>query len=196
MNKIIVSGTLKNIKDSHTIGDIEYSKANIIIPREDGKEDTIDIKFKKYTLKAKEGDQISFVGNLRTYSQKLEDRNKVSLYVYTYFDLPEEEFTEGFTNYVELDGFICKKSNLRKTSQGKDVIDFIIANNLETNNKMLNCYIPSVAWGKLAKEIDSKNIGDYITIKGRLQSREYKKYISENDYEIRIAHELSISEIN
>lgn len=195
MNKIILSGIIKNIKDSHTIGDIEYSKANIVIPREDSKEDIVEVKFKKYTLKAKEGDTLTFVGNLRTYSQKLENKNKVNLYVYTYFDSPEEDIAEGSTNIVELDGYICKKSALRKTAQGKDVIDFIIANNLETSTKILNCYIPSVAWGKIAKEIDSMSIGQYIKIKGRLQSREYKKFINENDYEIRVAHELSISEI-
>ncbi|WP_300924602.1 hypothetical protein [uncultured Clostridium sp.] len=39
------------------------------------------------------------------------------------------------------------------------------------------------------------DIGDSLQIKGELQSREYKKKISENDFEIKVAHELNINEI-
>ena len=39
------------------------------------------------------------------------------------------------------------------------------------------------------------NISDYINVIGKLQSREYKKKISEDDFEIRVAHELNINEI-
>ena len=200
MNKVLLKGHIRNIQDSHQIGDIQYSQAQLIVPRDDNKEDIINVKFKKFTFEGKEGDLVSLEGNLRTYSQKLEDKNKVSLYVYTYFDIPDldeyEDLKEKETfNYVELDGFICKKSEARKTKNGKDIIDFIIANNLETSTKMLNCYIPSVTWGKNAKKVNEMKIGDKITVKGRLQSREYKKYISDTEYEIRVAYELSIAEI-
>ena len=83
----------------------------------------------------------------------------------------------------------------RKTQAGKDVIDFIIANNLKSEDQSLNCYIPCVAWGKLAKEIATKAVGDIIYVQGQLQSREYKKRLSDDNFEIKVAHELNISEI-
>lgn len=191
MNKVILQGTIKNITPSHFINGIEYDKANIIVNRGNGREDIINLKFKKFSNPYKDSDTITLIGNIRTYSQKLEQSNKVEVYVFTYFDETETETT----NTVELDGRICKLNPLRKTQAGKDVIDFIIANNLKSEDQSLNCYIPCVAWGKLAKEIATNMVGDIIYVKGQLQSREYKKRLSDDNFEIKVAHELNISEI-
>ena len=192
MNKIILSGIIRNIQYSHNIQDIEYSKAELIVSQKNGKESIINLKFKRFSNPYKDGDQVYLIGNIRTYSQKLYNKNKVDVYCFTYFDSPEED---GIIDEAELDGRICKKGELRKTQSGKDVIDFIIANNLKTENQSLNCYIPCVAWGKQAKEIAKLNIGDNLHILGQLQSREYKKKTSDTDFEIRVAHELNISKI-
>ena len=192
MNNIILKGIIKNISPSHSINGIEYDKANIIVDRGNGREDIINLKFKRFSNLYNENDFISLVGNVRTYSQKFDSGNKVELYVFTYFDEPE--VLEN--NKAELNGRICKLNPLRKTKAGKDVIDFILANNLESETQMLNCYIPCVAWGKLAKNIAQKNVGDIINVTGQLQSREYKKKISDENFEIKIAHELNISEVN
>lgn len=192
MNKIILKGLIRNIEYSHNIQDIEFCKAELVTHQDNGKENVINLKFKRFSNPYQDGDEVSLIGNIRTYSQKLENKNKVEVYIFTYFDLPEEG---NETNFVSLDGRICKKGDLRKTQSGKDVIDFIIANNLKSETQSLNCYIPCVAWGKLAKQINKMNIGDYINVIGKLQSREYKKKISEDDFEIRVAHELNINEI-
>ena len=191
MNKIILQGMIKNISPSHSINGIEYDKANIIVDRGNGREDIINLKFKRFSNLYNENDFIALTGNVRTYSQKFDSGNKVELYVFTYFDEPEA--LEN--NKAELNGRICKLNPLRKTKAGKDVIDFILANNLESETQMLNCYIPCVAWGKLAKDIAQKNVGDIVNVIGQLQSREYKKKISDENFEIRIAHELNVSEI-
>lgn len=191
MNNIILQGTIKNIQPSHITNDIEYYKANLIVKREDGKEDIINLKFKRFSNPYKENDEISLIGNVRTYSQKFNNHNSVEVYVFTYMDKPEEDFK----NLVLLDGRICKKGELRKTRAGKDVLDFILANNIVSGNQSMNCYIPLVAWGKLAKEINKLDIGSIINIQGQLHSREYKKKISEDDFEIRVAHEIDINKL-
>lgn len=191
MNKIILKGLIRNIQFSHFIQDIEFYKAELLVTDDNGKENVINIKFKRFSNPYQEGDEVLLIGNIRTYSQKLDTKNKVEVYVFTYFDEPEELEI----NKVELDGHICKRGDLRKTKDGKDVIDFIVANNLKLDNQSLNCYIPCVAWGKLAKQINKMNIGDYINIIGKLQSREYKKKLSNDDFDIRIAHEVNIKEI-
>lgn len=189
MNKIQLNGVIKNIEYSHHIQGIEFYKANLITRRENGKEDIVNLKFKKFSNPYKENQEISLIGNIRTFNRQEEDRNKVELFVFTYFD----EAEEGPNNLAYIDGRICKKNNLRKTTSGKDVLDFILANNIENNGQILNVYLPCVAWGKCAKALNKLNIGDKILIQGQLQSREYKKKIAEDDYEIRVCHELSVN---
>ena len=64
-NIVILKGTLRDIEYSHTINDVEYNKANLIIYQPNGQEDIISLKFKKYSNKYKNGDTISLKGNLR-----------------------------------------------------------------------------------------------------------------------------------
>ena len=202
MNKINVKGILKNIQPSHTINDIEYDKADLVVTRKDGKEDILNIRFKKFSNPYKDNQEVSIIGNVRSYSQHLDNgKNKVELYIFTYFDPAElnEDDTE-IINKFEIDGRICKMEELRKTKDGKSAIHFILANNLiidETNQK-LNSYLPCIAWGKLAKEIAQLKVNDRIEVVGELHSREYKKIIDQEsgEFEFRIAHECVINSFN
>lgn len=198
MNKIILKGCIRNISYSHNIGDIEFYKAELLITpfgisNVSSRESVVNLKFKRFSNPYENDDYVELVGNVRTYSQKFEDKSKVDVYVFTYFDKPDDAMNTN--NYTELDGRICKKGALRKTQSGKDVIDFIVANNLKSESQSLNCYIPCVAWGKNAKLIANKDIGSSVYISGKLQSREYKKKISEDDFEVRVAHEINVVSI-
>lgn len=195
MNFIYLKGIIKNIKYSHTIGDTVFNRADLIVKRDDGREDLIILKFKEFTLSTKEDCEIELIGNVRSFSQKMDGKNRVEIYVFSYFDRIEENYEND--NVVILEGKICKKDTIRKTSNGKHYIHYIVANNIITeDNQKITSYIPCVAWGKLAKEIESNyGVGDDIHIEGQLQSREYKKRLSDNDIEIRMAHELATCEI-
>ena len=193
MNKITLKGVFTNAKPSHKIKDIEYDQANILVPRKDGKEDLISIKYKKFCNHYNEGDNIEITGNVRSFSQKLNNgKNKVSLYVFTYFDIPEGEEINQF----EIDGRICKIEEIRTTKDGKKNLHLILANNLiaKESNQKLNSYLPCIAWGKQAIALSKLNVNDKITIKGELHSRQYKKLLDNNEYEFRLAHELVITE--
>ena len=193
MNEIKLKGFIRDISRSHSIGDIEYDKANFVVNRDGLYDDVLSLRFKRFSNTYKDGDEIKLLGNIRSYSSHLEDgKNKVEVYVFTYFDSPED--LEDSTNEVTLDGRICKLDGIRILNNGKKNIHFIIANNLDIgdNGKKLNSYIPCVAWGKNAKAISRLKVNDKIKLYGRLQSREYKKFISENEYEIRVAHEVYV----
>jgi len=56
-------------------------------------------------------------------------------------------------------------------------------------------YIPCIAWGRNARFCDNILVGDHLKIWGRIQSREYQKKIKENEYETRVAYEVSISKL-
>lgn len=197
MNTISLKGTLTNIQPSHTIKDIIYDKADLIVHREDGKEDIINLRFKRYSnpyeISETEGKEISLVGNVRSYSTQVsEDKNKVQIYVFTYFDKPEYD---DVINEFEIDGRICKMNELRETSNGRINLHFILANNLivQNSNQKLNAYLPCIAWGSTAKALSQLSVNDRIQIKGELHSREYKKILSTGEVEIRVAHELLVT---
>ena len=193
MNEIFLKGQLKNITHSHNIGDIEFSQASLVCKRIDGTEDVVNLKFKTFSNKYKEDDIIELKGNLRSYSHKVEDnKNKVTLYVFTYFDPIEDEFESN--NQVSIDGRICKLNDIRTTKNGKHNIHFILANNLTYDNghKRLNSYIPCIAWGLIAKQIAKLKVNDKIKIEGELHSREHKKVHENGEIEFRVAHELHV----
>ena len=190
MNIIKLQGIIKDIEYSHITNDIIFYKAHLLVSKENGKEDLLNIKFKRFSNPYKENDKINIIGNIRTFSEKREDgTNKVEVYVFTYFDEPDSIET----NQVELSGKVVRTNGLRKTRNGKDVLDFILMNTIENENgRPINCYIPCVAWGKNAKNI---KINSDININGQLVSREYKKLLNDKDFEIKVAHEVNVLEI-
>lgn len=193
MNEVTLQGYIRDIGFSHDIGNVEYGKANLICVGQNGKEDDIvSLRFKKFSNRYSDGDLIEIKGNLRSYSQRLENKNKVEIYVFTYFDIPE--VLEK--NKVILDGNICKMGKLSVSKYGKRYIHFTLANNIFTpGGKKLNNYIPCTAYNELADEIASKyNVKDYIEIHGDIHSHTYKKHLTDGSIEYRIAHEVVIKE--
>ena len=197
MNEIKLRGYIKDIQYSHTINGVDYNKANLIVPnRHTHDDDIISLCFKSNTNRYNVGDLIELSGNIRSYSRKLNDsKNKVDIYVFTYFDLPETNDDKEVINEVEIDGRICKMDELRSHTSGPQSLSFILANNiiLSDGKGKINTYLPVVCWGKDATAISSYPIGTFLTIKGSLQSRIYRKQIDDS-IELRLAHELVLSD--
>lgn len=195
MNKVILKGFIRNITYSHTIGNIEYYKAEIIAKRKNGKEDILNLRFKRHSCPCNENDEITILANARSYSSKKEDNtNRVELYFFTYFDAPTE-IEEDVNNSFEISGKICKLNPPYVDRNGKSV-HFILANNLILDNdKKINSYLPCVAFNKAADILSTLSVGDDITIKGECRSRYYKKTLENGEYEMRVAHELLVREV-
>lgn len=192
MNEILLRGQIKNIQHSHYIGDVEYEKAELVTVTGNDKSDIINLKFKKFSNPYRDGEEISIKGNIRSYSKHLDTgKNKVEIYVFTYFD-PSLEGSNEFT----LTGRICKIDPLATLYNGKHYIHFLLANNIITDAKAqkINNYLPCVAWGQTAKQIASYKVNDAVKIKGSLHSRQYKKQLSEEEFEYRVAHELLVTD--
>lgn len=199
MNQIrIEEGIVVDISPSHKLGDIEYEQMNVIIKNSNGKESLVTLKYKKYDNKFYTvGSRVNCVGTLRSFTNKLEGKNRVSIYISTDFSQQETCFDPSVQLYpgsTIIDGTICSKEELRSLSSGKCNIHFILANNIavDCSNKGYNSYIPCIGWGNLAKKIAQKSVGDKILINdGELRSREYVKHMDSVD-EIRLCHELYI----
>lgn len=191
MNDVKLKGYIRNIQNSHMINGTQYQSADMIVQSKAGVQDTIRIVFKKCILIPCEEDIISLTGSVRSHTEQLENKNKVNIYVSTYFDKPEDQINN---NEVILDGRICKIDQLRTTSTGKLNFHAILANNIyvpESNIK-INNYIPLVFWGKLAQEASNLKVNDKILLNGQLHSRTYTKTLSDTEKEIRMAHEIVV----
>lgn len=203
-NSIVLNGIIRDIMPSHTVGDIEYSKAHIVTKRKDGKEDILSIKFKKYSCPYRDNQTVSLKGNIRSYSKQCQDgKNTVDVYVFTYFDDPTDEDYDiseksNINNHFEVIGTICKMDTLHTTkgidgAPSRQNVHYIVANNIISDGVKLNSYLPCVSWGVTARGISKLPVGQKVLIQGEFHSKEYKKILPDNDYEIRVAHELVVS---
>ena len=130
-------------------------------------------------------EKVKVEGEVRTRNEQ----GHLNVYVFILKILPYSEYDE---NIVWLTGRICKKNPYRETPLGRQITDIIIASNRR------NCksdYIPCVTWGRRALRLDCAEIGELVSIKGRLQSREYIKMLDDGTKETRMTYEVSASAI-
>ena len=126
--------------------------------------------------------ELELYGEIRTYNYTIDNKRKVNVFVWVkeiYTPAPEAVNE----NTVLLDGFICKPPTLRNTPLGRRICDVLLAVNRPHG---LSSYIPCIFWGSSADKISELTVGDEISFRGRLQSREYEK-----DGEIRTVNEIS-----
>lgn len=139
------------------------------------------------------GDRIAVCGQIRTYNKEEAGRNRLIITVfareYRRAD-PEELYDE---NDIQLNGFLCKEPIQRTSPLGRDICDLMVAVNRMYNK---SDYIPCIAWGRNAGYGGRMNVGDPISLTGRIQSREYKKRDEEGNAHLRIAYEVSVLKID
>ena len=74
MNEIKLKGKITSIEFSHIINNIEYQKANLIVPKENSEEDIISLRFRSNSNRGlQENQEIVIDGNIRSYSQRLDN---------------------------------------------------------------------------------------------------------------------------
>ena len=131
-------------------------------------------------------------GELRTYRYDDGDKRRLKVYVSAKNITLSDDMTETPVNDIKLTGYVCNKSQIRRTPLGRTVIDFTVAvNRIEGRAD----YIPCIAWSKNAEHVENLSVGDKVKIEGRIQSREYVK--KHDTYtERRTVNELSVSRIS
>lgn len=161
MNEINLTGTLKNIRYSHSVNGCAFDQADLFV------DDTqiINLKFKHHNLKYKDGDVINVTGCIRSYSIPNAGRHKSLIYVLTDFsDAPTAD------DKVKLDGRICRTTELHTTQSGSYFYKFTIANNIIVNDTKFNSYIPCVAYGNMAALLSKLPVSTFLDTKGYLKS--------------------------
>lgn len=232
MNKNQTTSTIPTDNAAHLIGELKedfsfnhicrgtkmYS-SSITVRRDSGVEDVLPIMVPKQVatefkrmIKKPVGAVVEIEGRLSSFNEKLSDRVKLRIFIKVKTMTLMAKDTKH-VNEISLKGYICKEVNYRKTPGRTDekgnvikkpsrITDILLA----VNNKQLNAsyYIPCIAWNKEADHASYLKVSDKIAVKGRMQSREYRKEIfiqpdedkkinNDRQFETRVAYELSIN---
>ena len=192
MNAVRLRGTLKNVSFYYERKNETFLRGVLEIKRLSGTIDYIPIVMNDYLYDSSyDSCRVTVVGSFRSKRTKdSSGKSKLDLYVYCESIVSADRYLKDF-NEIFLIGCIKSVPILRETPNGKEICDFTILAN--RNNTMRNDFIPCIAWYGNAEYLTCLRNGDKLQITGRIQSREYRKRVSEGKYEIRTAYEVSIS---
>ena len=187
----ICGEVIDGAKLSHqTYGEAFYTFTMGIF-RNSGFEDKVKIMMSERllaTIDLAEGMFLEIKGQIRTYNEAVEGRNRLNIVVFVQEFSVVEDICE-YINDIHLEGYICKSPLSRTSPLGRRICDLMLAVNRMYNK---SDYIPCIAWGRNAIYSGTLDIGDKISITGRLQSRQYKKRTEDGDVLLKTAYEVSV----
>jgi len=185
-NTISVVGTVKDISFDHSNSKTNMYRLLIGTDRLSGVTDEIRVNVEEYLLNCSDiqvGQRVQVEGIIRTYR-----KNSHLILVVIAKDIITSNVPEQDRNVASIEGFVCKPPIFRETPFGKHIIDLHIAHNTDSG---ISSYIPCIVWNKLAMFYKDIQVGQGVSITGRLQSRKYNKVIEDTVVE-KTVNELSI----
>ena len=191
-NVATVSGyVLSEAQFSHEVYGEGFYNFLVEVPRLSEASDKIPVTISERLLSPESleiGSRISITGQFRSYNNYSDTGSKLLLTLFA----REIVFTDDEVktpNEIILTGFICKPPVYRHTPFGREIADILLAVNRSYNK---SDYIPCIAWGRNARFCQGLEVGNKIRLTGRIQSREYKKRISEDEFVTKTAYEVSV----
>ncbi|MDF2609077.1 MAG: Single-stranded DNA-binding protein [Lachnospiraceae bacterium] len=179
---------------SHSMYDEKFYTVYVSSNRTSGVADIMPVLVSNRVYSKKEdlqGVRVEITGSFRSHNKHFNGKSHLILYLFAdTFTQTEKEVDE---NSIKLNAFLCKIPSYRETPFLRKISDVILAVN---RNCGKSDYLPAIAWSRNAAYMSTLKAGDHVLIKGRIQSRYYMKKIKENDYEERIAYEVSIQFID
>lgn len=196
-NKVEITGKIAtSFVYNHEVFGEKFYTADVIVKRLSGFEDMIPLVVSERLVDVTQsyvGQMVHITGQFRSFNKHEATKNRLILNVFVL----EWKFVEnipcgGQGNEILLDGYVCKIPTYRKTPLGREITDLLIAVNRPYGK---SDYIPCICWGRNSRYVSDLPAGTHIRLRGRVQSRAYKKIIDETRGELRIAYEVSVSGI-
>ena len=187
LNEVLLEGLpLAAPESSHENHGTRFFRFFLKIPRLSGTPDILPILLPEFLAEGIQPQKpIRIRGQLRSFNNRSGVGNKLVLAVYT---LELLEATGEICNEITLTGSLCKPPILRRTPLGRSICDMMLA---APRHYGRADYLPIIAWGQLALQASRLQVGDGITLSGRIQSRSYHK-VTDTGTEERIAYEVSM----
>jgi single-stranded DNA-binding protein len=194
-NKIYLEGrVMSGLEFSHEMYGEGFYTFQLEVQRLSDSKDVLSITISERLLTGMDfrpGVDVTVEGQLRSYNKFVDGSNRLILTVFARNIEPCLERSKN-PNQIFLDGYICKLPVYRTTPFGREISDMLLAVNRAYNK---SDYIPTIAWGRNSRFCQSLSVGDNIRIWGRLQSREYQKKVSDEEFIKKVAYEVSISKM-
>ena len=201
-NHLVLIGKIVNEKKfSHEVYGEKFYLFNLEVPRLSETADIIPITISERLLTDLDistGKKAIIEGQFRSYNGYENEKSRLILTVFAkeITILPDDEelpiSKENVSNEVILSGYICKKPIYRQTPFKREIADVLLAVNRSYGK---SDYIPCVCWGRNALFVSNFEAGAHIYMEGRIQSRVYKKTLSDTEIEERTAYEVSVATI-
>ncbi|MBQ9716212.1 MAG: single-stranded DNA-binding protein [Clostridia bacterium] len=193
-NKVFLTGEIVlQPTYSHEMFGEGFFESAISVKRLSGQTDVLPITISERLIAEKDiklGDNVTLYGQFRSYNKICEGKSRLMLTVFVREILDYDP--DSNPNAIELIGFICKPTVYRTTPFNREICDLLIAVNRAYNK---SDYIPCIAWGRNARFVKYLTVGEQVTVFGRIQSREYQKKISDDQFVTKTAFEVSVSRI-
>ena len=180
---------------NHEIFGESFYTFTLKIPRLSGTSDKIKVMVSDRLLSDSPlniGDLVEISGQFRSYNSYENGDNRLILTVFAKDIVLLETENNKNPNSLFLNGYVCKEPVYRTTPFGREITDILLAVN-RTYNK--SDYIPVIAWGRNARYSKSFHVGDNVKVWGRIQSRDYQKRLSDEEFITKTAYEVSVSKL-
>lgn len=194
-NTVKIGGVVASKPEfSHEIYDEKFYKFYVDVDRLSNSRDRLPIVISErlVNLETLEIDKLIYIeGQLRSYNQQNQGRNKLVLSIFAK-NIEFENLDENIRtlNEATFTGYICKKPIYRKTPLGREIADVLLAVNRSYKK---SDYIPCILWGRNAKFCENIEIGTLVKLSGRIQARQYEKKYENGTSKEMIAYEVSVS---
>lgn len=132
------------------------------------------------------GRRLAVEGQLRSFNNKSGRGSRLVISVFAQLLQSTEEKEDQ--NRIALRGVICKPPVLRRTPLGRCISDMMLAVNRRYGRAD---YLPCIAWGQVAMITGRMDVGETLSLEGRVQSRAYTKVV-EGCAQERTAFEVSV----
>jgi len=196
-NQVSIAGeVISEFEYSHDVFGEGFYTIDVSVGRLSNSSDVIPLMISERLMDVKKsyvGKYIEILGQFRSYNRHEENRNRLVLSVFVReVKICDEVYESPKPNYIFLDGYVCKQPIYRKTPLGREIADILLAVNRPYGK---SDYIPCICWGRNARFAENFTVGGHIQVFGRIQSREYQKKVGEEDFERRVAYEVSVSKL-
>lgn len=195
-NKVKISGMVcSGFTFSHDVFGEGFYTMTIEVKRKSEAVDIIPVMVSDRLVDVEKdysGMYVEVSGQFRSYNRQEGEKRCLVLSVFAREIEFKEECGEFDINDISLTGYICKQPVYRETPLGREITDVVLAVNRPYGK---SDYIPCIVWGRNAHFAEALPVGTCVEVFGRIQSREYRKKISGNEFETRTAYEVSVSRI-
>lgn len=186
-NEVLLEGiALEAPALSHENHGTRFYRFPLEVPRLSGTPDTLPVLLPEPLLDTVQTEApLRVQGQLRSFNNRSGVGNRLVLTVYAQAIQPG---TGEPCNRILLSGALCKPPIFRRTPLGRSICDLMLAVSRRYGRAD---YLPVIAWGQLAVRAARLQVGDPLSLEGRVQSRAYRKVLEDGSIQDRVAYEVS-----